>query len=162
MQTCIATISRKIEGPSSSLVSITKKFSKRNGFYLYPTLQAYSVFLIETAQTALTGADIYYWFMAGFGNLDRLRNSRFSAIDSPTIDAFISLIVQGFFCYRIWTLNKRMWWLCLIIAVVCPILFLSALFDASLPKLSVAQAIGAAWGGIKVCHTKLPMILSNA
>lgn len=95
-------------------------------------LLAYFVFLFETAQTALTGADVYYWFMVGFGDLDRLRNSNFSAIDSPTIDAFISLIVQGFFCYRIWTLNKRMWWLCLIIAV-----------------LSVAQAIGAAWGGIK-------------
>jgi hypothetical protein len=93
---------------------------------------AYSVFLIETVQTALTGGDIYYWFIAGFGDLERLKNSRFSAIDSPTIDAFISLIVQGFFCYRIWTLNKRMWWLCVIIAI-----------------LSVAQAIGAAWGGIK-------------
>ncbi|KAH9066219.1 hypothetical protein EDB87DRAFT_1573837 [Lactarius vividus] len=53
-------------------------------------------------------------------------------LDSPTIDAFISLIVQGFFCYRIWTLNKRMWWLCLIIAI-----------------LSVTQAVGGAWGGIK-------------
>jgi len=93
---------------------------------------AYFVFLIETVQTALTGGDIYYWFIAGFGDLDRLRNSRFSAIDSPTIDAFISLIVQGFFCYRIWTMNKRMWWLCLIIAI-----------------LSVAQATGAAWGGVK-------------
>jgi len=93
---------------------------------------AYSVFLLETVQTALTGGDIYYWFIAGFGNVDRLRNSRFSAIDSPTMDAFISLIVQWFFCFRIWTLNKRMWWLCLVIAV-----------------LSVAQATGAAWGGIK-------------
>ncbi|KAN0129606.1 hypothetical protein V8E53_012602 [Lactarius tabidus] len=93
---------------------------------------AYSVFLIETAQTALTGGDIYYWFIAGFGDLERLKNSRFSAIDSPTIDAFISLIVQWFFCYRIWTLNKRMWWLCMIIAI-----------------LSVTQATGAAWGGIK-------------
>ncbi|KAH9035933.1 hypothetical protein EDB85DRAFT_822472 [Lactarius pseudohatsudake] len=93
---------------------------------------AYFIFLFETVQTALTGADVYYWFMAGFGDLNRLRDSNFSAIDSPTIDAFVSLIVQGFFCYRIWTLNKRMWWLCLIIAI-----------------LSVTQAVGAAWGGIK-------------
>ncbi|KAH8995474.1 hypothetical protein EDB92DRAFT_208393 [Lactarius akahatsu] len=93
---------------------------------------AYFIFLFETVQTALTGADVYYWFMVGFGDLNRLRNSNFSAIDSPTIDAFISLIIQGFFCYRIWTLNKRMWWLCLIIAI-----------------LSVTQAVGAAWGGIK-------------
>jgi hypothetical protein len=93
---------------------------------------AYSAFLIETVQTALTGGDVYYWFIAGFGDMERLKNSRFSPIDTPTIDAFISLIVQGFFCYRIWTLNKRMLWLCVIIAI-----------------LSVAQAIGAAWGGIK-------------
>ncbi|KAI9449733.1 hypothetical protein BJY52DRAFT_1227608 [Lactarius psammicola] len=106
---------------------------------------AYFVFLFETAQTALTGADVYYWFMAGFGDFDRLRNSNFSAIDSPTIDAFISLIVQGFFCYRIWTLNKRMWWLCLVIAV-----------------LSVAQAIGAAWGGIKVSYAKIQVKAQSA
>jgi len=56
--------------------------------------------------------------MAGFGNLERLNDSNFSAIDSPTMDAFISLIVQGFFCYRIWTLNKRALWICLLIAVV--------------------------------------------
>lgn len=93
---------------------------------------AYFVFLLETAQTALTGADVYYWFMAGFGNLERLNDSNFSAIDSPTIDAFISLIVQGFFCYRIWTLNKRALWICLLIAV-----------------LSIVQAVGASWGGIK-------------
>ncbi len=105
---------------------------ERNGCFFQlaynPTLPAYFVFLFETAQTALTGADVYYWFIAGFGDLNRLRNSNFSAIDSPTIDAFISLIVQGFFCYRIWTLNKRMWWLCLIIAIVRTVRFLSALF----------------------------------
>jgi len=93
---------------------------------------AYFVFLVETVQTALTGADVYYWFMAGFGDLSRLEKSNFSAIDSPTLDAIISFIVQGFFCYRIWTLNKKAWWLALVIAI-----------------LAVIQAIGAAWGGIK-------------
>ncbi|KAH9956591.1 hypothetical protein BC827DRAFT_744000 [Russula dissimulans] len=93
---------------------------------------AYFVFLMETVQTALTGADVYYWFMAGFGDFDGLKKSRFSPIDIPTMDAFISLIVQVFFGYRIWTLNKRLWWLCLIIAA-----------------LSVAQATGALWGGLK-------------
>jgi hypothetical protein len=79
---------------------------------------AYFVFLVETVQTALTGADVYYWFMAGFGDPSRLRNSNFSAIDSPTADAIISFIVQGFFCYRIWTLNKKAWWLSLVIVFV--------------------------------------------
>ncbi|KAH9978389.1 hypothetical protein BJV74DRAFT_780687, partial [Russula compacta] len=79
---------------------------------------AYFVFLLETVQTALSGADAYYWFMTGFGNLESLRNSNFAPIDSPTIDAFISLIVQVFFCYRIWTLNNRTLWLPLLIVVV--------------------------------------------
>jgi hypothetical protein len=80
------------------------------------------VFLLETAQTALTGVDVYRWFITGFGNLDSLRDPNFAAIDSPTIDAIISLIVQGFYCYRIWTLRKQLWWLSVIIATVrmCP------------------------------------------
>ena len=56
--------------------------------------------------------------MAGFGNMERLRNSNFAPIDSPTIDAFISLIVQVFFCYRIWTLSNRTLWLPVLIGVV--------------------------------------------
>ncbi|KAH9019179.1 hypothetical protein EDB85DRAFT_2279139 [Lactarius pseudohatsudake] len=68
---------------------------------------AYFVFLLETVQTALTGADIYYWFVAGFGDVERLGNSHFTPIDIPVIAAVILLIVQGYFCYRIWTLNDQ-------------------------------------------------------
>ncbi len=74
---------------------------------------------METIQTALTGVDIYYWFVAGFGNVERLGNSHFAPIDVPIISAVISFIVQGYFCYRIWVLNKRSSWICWIIAVVC-------------------------------------------
>jgi hypothetical protein len=82
----------------------------------------YFVFLLETVQTALTGADLYRWFITGFGNLDSLKDPNFFPIDSPTVDAIISLIVQGFYCYRIWTLRKQLWWLSVIIAIVrmCP------------------------------------------
>ena len=93
-------------------------------------------------QTALTGGDIYYWFIAGFGDMDRLKNSRFSAIDSPTIDAIISLIVQGFFCYRIWTLNKRMWWVCVIVSIVRTIRSLSSISDVSLPSFLCYKRLG--------------------
>ncbi|KAN0107048.1 hypothetical protein V8E52_010556 [Russula decolorans] len=92
----------------------------------------YFIFLLETVQTALTGADVYYWFIVGFGDLEGLKKSRFSPIDVPIMDAFISLIVQVFFCYRIWTLSKRLWWLCIVVVV-----------------LSIAQATGALWGGLK-------------
>ncbi|KAH8981153.1 hypothetical protein EDB92DRAFT_1953369 [Lactarius akahatsu] len=78
---------------------------------------AYFVFLLDTAQTALTGADIYYWFVEGFGDVERLKRSHFSPIDSPITTTVISFIVQGYFCYRIWLLNKRSLWICLIIAI---------------------------------------------
>ncbi|KAH9066145.1 hypothetical protein EDB87DRAFT_1732114 [Lactarius vividus] len=77
---------------------------------------AYFVFLLETAQTALTGADVYYWFVAKYGNMRHLENSHFAPIDIPIITAIISLIVQGYFCYRIWVLSRKSSWLCWIIA----------------------------------------------
>ncbi|KAH9044166.1 hypothetical protein EDB84DRAFT_1636373 [Lactarius hengduanensis] len=79
----------------------------------------YFVFLLETIQTALTGADIYYWFVAGFGNVERLGNSHFFPVDVPIIGTVIAFIVQGYFCYRIWVLNKRtsLRWICWIISV---------------------------------------------
>jgi hypothetical protein len=79
---------------------------------------AYIVFLLETVQTALTGADIYHWFVIGYGNVKVLVDNQFSPIDGQIMSAPISLIVQGYYCYRIWTLQKRWWPLCLIIAVV--------------------------------------------
>jgi hypothetical protein len=94
-------------------------------------LLAYFVFLLETAQTALTAADLHYWFIQGFGNVERLKDSHYAPIDIAIMHSIISLIVQEYFCYRIWTLNKRLSWLCVIIAII-----------------GVIQSIGAAWGGI--------------
>ncbi|KAI9449488.1 hypothetical protein BJY52DRAFT_1176330 [Lactarius psammicola] len=93
---------------------------------------AYFVFVLETVQTALTGADIYYWFVDGFGDTARLAHSHFSPVDSPIMTAVISFTVQGYFCYRIWTLNRRLSWICWIIAVA-----------------SVTQSIAGMWAGIK-------------
>ncbi|KAH9038273.1 hypothetical protein EDB84DRAFT_1560392 [Lactarius hengduanensis] len=94
---------------------------------------AYFVFVLESAQTALTGADIYYWFVAGFGNVERLRNSYFAPIDVPIMTAVSSLIVQGILCYRIWILMNRRTssWICWIIAVA-----------------AATQAAAATWLGI--------------
>jgi len=75
---------------------------------------------------------VYRWFVTGFGNLDSLKDPNFAAIDSPTMDAIISLTVQGFYCFRIWTLRKELWWLSGIIAI-----------------LAVTQAVGALWGGLE-------------
>ena len=79
---------------------------------------AYFVFTMETVQTALTGSDVHYWFLAGFGDVERLQSSHYAPVDIAIMDAIISLIVQGYFCYRIWTLSRWSWF-CSIIAVVC-------------------------------------------
>ncbi|KAI0000791.1 hypothetical protein BJV74DRAFT_114864 [Russula compacta] len=84
-------------------------------------LLVYSVFFLETLQTALSGADLYYWFITGFGNIEHLRTPYASSFDVPIIGAVVSLSVQFFFVYRIWALGKKekeTWWLCLIICLV--------------------------------------------
>jgi len=93
-------------------------------------LLAYFVFLLETAQTALTGADLHYWFIQGFGDVECLKDSHYAPIDIAIMHSIISLVVQEYFCYRIWTLNRRLSWFCAVIAIS-----------------GVIQSIGAAWGG---------------
>jgi hypothetical protein len=79
----------------------------------------YSIFLLETLQTALSGADLYYWFVSGYGNLNHLASPYFVAYDTAIMGSVFSLCVQLFFVYRIWVLGKRKtWWLCILISVV--------------------------------------------
>jgi len=81
-------------------------------------LLVYAVFLIETIQTAMSGADLYYRFASGFGNMNRLNNPYISAFEVPLIGAVVSLAVQYFFSYRVWVLsNEKSWWVCVIICV---------------------------------------------
>ena len=79
----------------------------------------YSIFLLETLQTALSGADVYYWFASGFGQVDHLRDPYAASFDVPIIGSIVSGAVQFFFVYRVWVLSdKKAWWYCLLIAVV--------------------------------------------
>jgi hypothetical protein len=83
----------------------------------------YSIFLLETVQTALSGADLYYWFAAGFGKFDHLISPFASFFDLPIMGSVVSLSVQCFFVYRIRVLSeKRSRWLCLIICLVTSLL----------------------------------------
>ena len=67
----------------------------------------------------LSGADLYYWFAAGFGNLDQLTSPFASFVDVPIMGSVVSLSVQFFFVYRIFMLSgKRPWWLCAVICLV--------------------------------------------
>ncbi|KAH9952905.1 hypothetical protein BC827DRAFT_210089 [Russula dissimulans] len=95
-------------------------------------LLVYGVLLLETLQTALSGADLYYWFASGFGNFEHLTSPYATVFDVPMIGSLVSLTVQFFFMYRILVLSKReSWWLCVFI-FLC----------------SIISAIGAFSGGI--------------
>ncbi|KAF8266052.1 hypothetical protein EI94DRAFT_1702061 [Lactarius quietus] len=77
------------------------------------------VLFIETLQTALSGADLYYWFATGFGDMHHLASPYASAFDVPIIGSIVSLTVQFFFAYRLWVLgNREYWWLSALICVV--------------------------------------------
>ena len=91
------------------------------GSSLTSPLAVYSVFLLETLQTALSGADLYYWFVSGYGNTDHLTSPYASSFDVPIMGSVVSLSVQFFFVYRIWVLasgKKGSWWLCILICLV--------------------------------------------
>ncbi|KAI0261937.1 hypothetical protein BC834DRAFT_412648 [Gloeopeniophorella convolvens] len=103
----------------------------------------YVVFFLETLQTALSGADLYYWFVSGFGDIKHLSNPYTSPYNTPIIGAVIFMVVQFFFSYRIWVLSgwKRTWPLC---AVIC--------------LLSVVGAGGAFTGAVRtIIYGKFPM-----
>jgi hypothetical protein len=79
----------------------------------------YTIFLLETVQTVLTGVDLYLSFASGFGQIYHLTRPNMSAFDVPIIESMVSLTVQLFFAYRVWILSdKRSWWFCLAICVV--------------------------------------------
>lgn len=79
----------------------------------------YTMFLFETVQTALSGGDLYFWFVSGFGKVDRFRDPYTSAIDNPVMGSIVTGTVQVFFAYRIWVLSdRRAWWYCVVVVVV--------------------------------------------
>jgi hypothetical protein len=110
---------------------------------------------METVQTALTGADIYYWFVEGFGDMGRLMESHFTPIDLAIIHAIVVPVIKGYFCFRIWTLNKRSLKLCMVIALVHPVSSLFELPDSGLCiQFTVGSAVGVAWAGIAASTTQ--------
>jgi hypothetical protein len=147
-----------IDDPSNFLVSTQDLavFSLAVEYRELHLLVAYFVFLLETVQTALTGANVYYWFVIGFGRMECLSNINFSAIVGQTMSAPVSLIVQGYYCYRIWVLKKQWWLLSVVIAfvwvfpsVVWPI----PILKIGRTKLSLSQAIASVSIGITVGYT---------
>ena len=77
-----------------------------------------AVFVLETIQTVLTGADVFYWFASGYGDVNRLASPFASAIDVPMMESIVSAMVQYFYAYRVWILSNKKWWLLTLICLV--------------------------------------------
>ncbi|THU84970.1 hypothetical protein K435DRAFT_686497, partial [Dendrothele bispora CBS 962.96] len=80
---------------------------------------------LESITSILMLVDNYRWFASGFGDLKGLDNPLMSPFYSPIADSIVGLIVQLFYCYRIYILRKS-FWLPMTIALVSviPILLL--------------------------------------
>ena len=84
----------------------------------------YTVFIIELASILMTLSDMFQWFGSGYGNLIKLGDIQLSGIDTPMLGAFVAAAVQMFYCYRIYTINKKAWWVSVIVALVRASFFL--------------------------------------
>jgi hypothetical protein len=116
-KTCTATISPGTIGTSSNWARELLILFARAFAHMY--IVVYSIFFLETVQTGLSGADLFYWFAAGFQNTRHLTAPFASFVDVPMMGSVVSLSVQFFFVYRIFVLSeKRSWRLCAIICLV--------------------------------------------
>ncbi|KAJ6506941.1 hypothetical protein C8R45DRAFT_1176481 [Mycena sanguinolenta] len=66
----------------------------------------YGLFLLDILQTAMVTADAFHWFVYGFGNLILADQTFLNSWDVPVLDSVISVIVQSFYCWRIYILRK--------------------------------------------------------
>ena len=105
-------------------------------FSLTKHFVVYGIFSLETVQTVLSGADLYYWFAAGMADFfNNVMSTTYvkvaptifvtqfaSFFDMQIVGSMVSLSVQLFFVYRIRVLSrlctKRSRWLCIIICLV--------------------------------------------
>ncbi|EKM78273.1 hypothetical protein AGABI1DRAFT_129392 [Agaricus bisporus var. burnettii JB137-S8] len=73
----------------------------------YPILRAivHVQFLLETAQTIMSVADGFHWFVDGYGVGDQLSEFFLAAIDTPILCTLIAVISQGAYCWRIYRLS---------------------------------------------------------
>ncbi|CAK5272697.1 unnamed protein product [Mycena citricolor] len=65
----------------------------------------FSLFILDVLQTVMVTADAFHWFVFGFGNMIQLNDTFLNSWDVPMLDGIISLIVQLFYCWRIYILR---------------------------------------------------------
>ncbi len=82
----------------------------------------YSLFLLDLLQTFLLSADGFHWFAYGFGNMAQFDETFLSPWDTPFLDAIIACVVQLFYCWRIYIIRGKSFFIPLLIAAVSEVL----------------------------------------
>jgi hypothetical protein len=81
----------------------------------FHAIAVYGLALLDILQTVMVTADAFHWFVYGFSNPLLLDQPFLNSWDVPVLDSVISLIVQAFYCWRIYILRN---------GVVIPVLIL--------------------------------------
>lgn len=71
---------------------------------------AYGLFFIDIVQTSLATWDGIEWFVTGWGDPARLLIVYSSGINSPVLDSLVAMLVQSYYCWRIYILSGVRWW----------------------------------------------------
>jgi len=91
----------------------------------------YGLALLDILQTVMITADAFHWFVYGFGNMAQLDETFLNSWDVPFLDSIISLVVQAFYCWRIYFLRKT---------IVVPVLIL---------LVSITQCVAGIYTGVR-------------
>jgi hypothetical protein len=74
--------------------------------YLNCLIVVHIIFVLDTAQTFMSMADAFHWFVYGFGDPTRLLDINLASINVPVFDALVAFIVQLVYCWRVWVLGR--------------------------------------------------------
>lgn len=120
-----------------------------------------AVFVLETVQTVLTGADVFYWFASGYGDLNRLTTPFASAIDVPIMESIVSAMVHFFYAHRVWILSNKKQWLLTLISLVgrSQAILTVSYFSPSPSQFSTVNVVAALTIGI---HVRVSPIFTSA
>ncbi|KAJ7244958.1 hypothetical protein C8J57DRAFT_1680438 [Mycena rebaudengoi] len=93
-------------------------------------LQCILFFLLDLASTTMCIADAFHWFAEGFGNLFTLDDIHLSAIDTPMLGACLAAIAQSYYCYRLWTINRKTLPICILVVLIALAQVVSGIYGA--------------------------------
>ncbi|KAJ7169354.1 hypothetical protein C8R43DRAFT_1121228 [Mycena crocata] len=76
---------------------------------LFVRLLVYFIFFAMFICACVNAADVEYWFGFSFGDISCFTHARYSPFYTPIMGSFIAMLVQLFFCCRIFVIERSAW-----------------------------------------------------